>query len=155
VNIKQNMSTKLYFISIIQIILIQISISIHFGHEVGSTSMDSTHYDRRILHQQCSLNSETKDSHRTSFWAAIRSSSVTTNSSNQSHLIPFRRQLIVNNGENRLVTRASSDVVNVNNTIPLGIDQATVDIIVDNQVRENKSNENLRSIFLLSRFQTI
>ncbi len=49
-------------------------------------------------------------------------------------LIPFRRQLIINNGEDLLVTRASADTVNVNNTISLGIDQATVDIIVDNQV---------------------
>jgi hypothetical protein len=134
------MYTKLYLISIIHLILFQISISSRFGHEVGSTSMDSTHYDRRILHQQCPLNSVTKDSHRTSFWAAIRSSSLTANSSNQNLLIPFRRQLIINNGEDRLVTRASANTVNVNNTISLDIDQATVDIIVDNQVRTKNRN---------------
>ena len=129
------MYTKLYLITIIHLILFQISLSSRFGHEVGSTSMDSTHYDRRILHQQCPLNSAIKDLHRTSFWAAIRSSSLTANSSNQNLLIPFRRQLIINNGEDRLVTRASANTVNVNNTTSLGIDQATVDIIVDNQVR--------------------
>ncbi|CAF3222863.1 unnamed protein product, partial [Rotaria sp. Silwood2] len=131
------MYKKFYFISIIQLFLFQISISIHIGHEVGSTSMDSTHYDRQLLHQQCPLNSETKDIYRTSFWAAIRSSSLTTNTSNQSSLIPFRRQLIINNGEDRLITRASSNTGNVNNnnntTTQLGIDQAAVDIIVDNQ----------------------
>ncbi|CAF1177372.1 unnamed protein product [Rotaria sp. Silwood1] len=135
------MYKKFYFISIIQLFLFQLSISIHIGHEVGSTSMDSTHYDRRILYQQCPLNNEIKDIYRTSFSATIRSpsSSLTTNISNQSSLIPFRRQLIINNGEDRLVTRTLSNTINVNNTntIPLGIDQAAVDIIVDNQISGN------------------
>ena len=126
------MCIKLYFISIIQLLLLQISISIRFGYEVGSTSMDSTHYDRS---QQCPLNSDIKERNRKIFWTTIRSSSFIVNSSNQSSLIPFSRQLIVNNGEDRLVTRASSNTDNVNNTISLGIDQAVVDIIVDNQVR--------------------
>jgi hypothetical protein len=129
------MYTKLYLIFIIQLILFHISISVRFGHEVGSTSMDSTHYDRRISYHQCPLNSETKELSRARFWLAIRSSSQTNNSSNQHNLIPFRRQLIINNGEDRLVTRASSNTNNINNTTSLSIDQATVDIIVDKQVR--------------------
>ena len=58
-----------------------------------------------------------------------------TNNSNGNNLIPFRRQFIINNGEDRLVTRASSDTINVNNTDPLDIDQASLDVIVDKQVR--------------------
>ncbi|UJR21859.1 hypothetical protein I4U23_024932 [Adineta vaga] len=133
------MKTKLYLISIIQLFLFQLSISVQFGHEVGSTSMDSTHYDRRIVQQYCSLNNnDGKELNRASFWATVRSSSLTTNSSNQTQLVPFRRQLIINNGEDRLVTRStSSNTTNSNQTIPLGIDQATVDIIVDNQISGN------------------
>ncbi|CAF5195079.1 unnamed protein product, partial [Rotaria magnacalcarata] len=134
------MYKNIYFIVIIQLFLFPTSSSsVRFGHEVGSSSMDSTHYDRRVAHQQCSSNSETKQFHRASFWAAIRSSSaLTTNSSNQTTLIPFRRHLIINNGEDRLVTRASSNKTNVSNTtISLGIDQATVDFIVDNQISGN------------------
>ncbi|CAF3665598.1 unnamed protein product [Adineta steineri] len=132
------MYTNFYFISIIQLLLFQTSISIHFGHEVGSSSMDSTHYDRRI----CSLNNEKKELNRASFWATIRSSPFTMNNTNQSNLIPFRRQLIINNGEDRLVTRSSPSVstlntTNINNSIPLGIDQASVDIIVNNQISDN------------------
>jgi len=135
------MCTKLYLISIIQLFLFQTSISIHIGHEVGSTSMDSTHYDRQIFHSHCPSNNEIKELNRATFWTTARSSSFAINNSNQSTLIPFRRQLIINNGEDRLVTRAASNTTNVNNTITLGIDQAHVDIIVDNQVRM----KNLRS----------
>ncbi|CAF1504777.1 unnamed protein product [Adineta steineri] len=138
------MYTNFYFISIIQLLLFQTSISIHFGHEVGSSSMDSTHYDRRI----CSLNNEKKELNRASFWATIRSSPFTMNNTNQSNLIPFRRQLIINNGEDRLVTRSSPSVstlntTNINNSIPLGIDQASVDIIVNNQVRIRDFKDSL------------
>jgi hypothetical protein len=97
--------------------------------------MDSTHYDRRIFSQQCPINSETKELPRPRFWLAVRSLSLTTNSSNQNNLIPFRRQLILNNVEDRLITRASSTTINLNNTTSLGIDQAKVDILVDKQVR--------------------
>jgi hypothetical protein len=136
------MYTKLYFILIIQLICFHLSITIHFGHEVGSTSMDSTHYDRRILSYQCPLNSEIKDLSRARFWLAIRSSSLINNSTYQNNLIPFRRQLIINNGEDRLVTRASSsNIINLNNTILLSIDQATVDIIVDKQVKIKKKQK--------------
>ena len=131
------MKTKLALISLIQLFLLHSSISVQLGHEVGSTSMDSTHYDRRIIHQQCSLNNnDVKDLNRASFWATIRSPSPSTvNSTNQTQLVPFRRQLIINNGEDRLVTRSpSSNTTNTNQTTLLGIDQATVDIIVDNQV---------------------
>jgi len=135
------MYTKLYFILIIQLINFHLSLTIRFGHEVGSTSMDSTHYDRRILSHQCPLNSEIKDLSRTRFWLAIRSSSLVNNSTNQNNLIPFRRQLIITNGEdNRLVTRASSNIIN---TTLLSIDQATVDIIVDKQVKIKKNKKNL------------
>jgi hypothetical protein len=158
------MCTKFYLISVVQICLFQISSTLHFGHEVGSTSMDSTHYDRRILQQQqhqCSINGENKELHRSSFWAAVRSSSLSANHTNGSHLIPFRRQLIINNGDERLVTRASSNTINVNNTLPLGIDQATVDVVVDNQVRYNNrrrqafslvkklSKRNMKTLFYL------
>jgi len=137
VNTKKIMYIKFYLIFIIQLISFHLSISIRFGHEVGSTSMDSTHYDRRTLNQQCPLNSETKELSRRRFWFAVRSSSLTNNSNNQNNLIPFRRQLIINNGEERLVTRASSNKINLNNTISLSIDQAIVDIIVDKQVKKN------------------
>lgn len=116
--------------------LFQLSISTRNGYEVGSSSMDSTHYDRRISYKKCPVNSEAKDLYRTTYWAIVRSSTTSNHSSNQtSSFIPFRRQLIVNNGEDRLITRASTNSANVNNTTTLGIDQAAVDIIVDNQVR--------------------
>lgn len=125
----------IYFLQLCHLIL-----STHIGHEIGSTSMDSTHYDRRNFHQQCSLNNQIKEFSRPRFWLAVRSSPSSINNSNSNNLIPFRRQLITNNNndEDRLVTRTSSNPINKNETIPLDIDQATVDIIVDKQVNEKK-----------------
>lgn len=105
-----------------------------FGYDVGSTSMDSTHYDRRLFHDQCPTS---HDLTRASFWATARSlSPPSANASNATQWIPFRRQLIVNNGDERLVTRVPIATANstANQTRILGIDQATVDILVDNQV---------------------
>lgn len=142
------MNKSLYSIVIIHLFLLQTISSIRLGHEVGSSSMDSTHYDRRILYQQCPSSSEPKDLHRATFWVAVRSASITSNSSNQTNVIPIRRQLIINNGEDRLVTRTTSNKTNVNNaTNQWGIDQATMDIIVDNQVRNDwiRKRVNLES----------
>jgi hypothetical protein len=101
--------------------------------------MDSTHYDRRNFNDQCLSNSETKELQRERFWLAIRSSSSSMNNNTQKNLIPFRRQLITNNGgEDRLIIRTSPNTITLNNTIELGIDQALIDIIVDKQVREEK-----------------
>ncbi len=133
------MSSAFYYISFI---LLPAVLSARFGHEVGSTSMDSTHYDRRSFYHQCPLNSETKESSRARVWLAIRSSPLTINNSNQSNSIPFRRQLVQNNGEDRLVTRAPANTTSLNSTTPLGIDQATVDIVVDKQVENDTWEEN-------------
>lgn len=133
------MYTKLNLIFLLQLIYFHKCISHRFGHQVGSTSMDSTHYDRRNFNDQCLSNSETKELQRERFWLAIRSSSSSMNNNTQKNLIPFRRQLITNNGgEDRLITRTSPNTITLNNTIELGIDQALIDIIVDKQVREEK-----------------
>lgn len=131
------MPTKIScIVSLHLLLLAQLHAAVQLGHEVGSSSMDSTHYDRRIGHQHCSANNnEGKELNRASFWATVRSLSLPANNTNQSQLIPFRRQLISSNGEDRLVTRApSSNATNANQTHALGIDQATVDITVDSQV---------------------
>jgi hypothetical protein len=127
------MFTKFFLISIIQLYLFQTSFSVRFGHEVGSTSMDSTHYDRRIFQQQCPL----KERYQATYWTNIKSSSA--NNSNGSHVLLFKKQFIINNEEDRLVTRASSETVNVDNTDPLNIDQAVVHIVVNKQVRVTMS----------------
>ncbi len=133
------MYTKLNLIFLLQLIYFHKCISHRFGHQVGSTSMDSTHYDRRNFNDQCLSNSETKELQRERFWLAIRSSSSSMNNNTQKNLIPFRRQLITNNGgEDRLIIRTSPNTITLNNTIELGIDQALIDIIVDKQVREEK-----------------
>ncbi len=123
------MFTKFFLIFIIQLYLFQTSLSIRYGHEVGSTSMDSTHYDRQILQQQCPI----KKQYQATYWANI--TSLSTNNSNGTHVLLFRKQFIINNEQDRLVTRASSSTINVNNTDPLDIDQALVHITVDKQVR--------------------
>ena len=133
---QSSMYTKLLWIFLLQFIVSNSCVSSHhFGHEVGSTSMDSTHYDRRILHDQCPRIGETR---RERFWLAIRSSSMSNQT--QTNSIPFRRQLITNNGEDRLVIRTSPNLNSSNQTISLEIDQAMVDILVDKQVRENQLN---------------
>lgn len=95
--------------------------------------MDSTHYDRRTFQEQCPMQ---KESPRSSFWAAARTLAAPANTTSITQLIPFRRQLVLNTGDERLVTRNAATVPNVNQSTPLGIDQAAVDIIVDNQVRD-------------------
>jgi hypothetical protein len=120
------------------LLLLPTSNGIHVDTDVGSTSMDSTHYDRRLLQQkqaQCFRSNEHNDVyHRETFWTTARSLSLAINNSNTSQWIPFRRQLILNIGDERLVTRTSSNNVNGTRTNSLGIDQASVDIIVDKQV---------------------
>jgi len=95
--------------------------------------MDSTHYDRRIFQQQCPINNQLKQQRQIIYWSNAKSSS--TNNSNGNNLISFRRQFTINNGDDRLITKVSSGTINVNNTDPLDIDQASIDIIVDKQVR--------------------
>jgi hypothetical protein len=129
------MFIKFLLILIIQFIFFQTSFCVHFGHEVGGTSMDSTHYDRRIFQQQCPVNNQLKEQRQVTSWSNIKSSSLSTNNSNGNNLTPYRRLFTINNGEDRLITRISSDTISVNNTDPLDIDQASVDIIVDKQVR--------------------
>ncbi len=145
------MYTKFNLIVLLQLIYFHTCISHRFGHEVGSSSMDSTHYDRRNFHDHCSLNSESKEFPRERFWLAVRSSSSASsmNNNTQKNLIPFRRQLIMNNGEDRLVTRASPNTIALNNTISLGIDQAITYIIVDKQVRKKKENKRFQYKFSL------
>ena len=135
------MFNKVFLISIIHFYFCRTLICVHhFGHEVGGTSMESTHYDRRIFQQQCSINDQMKEQYqviyRTNFKSS--SSSTTTNTTinnNRSSLILFQKRLISNLGEDRLVTRVSSDTIDINNTVPLNMDQSSVDIIVDKQVR--------------------
>jgi len=102
---------------------------------VGGTSMDSTHYDRRVFQQQCPINNQLKEQRQIIYWSNAKSSSSSSNNSNGNNLIPFRRQFTISNGENRLITRASSGTINVTNTGPLDIDQASLDVIVNKQVR--------------------
>jgi hypothetical protein len=137
------MYTKFNWIFLLQLIYSHQCLSHRYGYEVGSTSMDSTHYDRRNFNEQCSTKSETKEFPRERFWLAVRSSS-TTNNNTQKNLVPFRRQLITNNVEDRLVIRASPNTITSNNTIQLGIDQATVDVIVDKQVCAKDDEYNVK-----------
>lgn len=131
------MFTKFFIIIfIIQFSFFQTIFSVLIGHEVGGTSMDSTHYDRRIFQQQCPVNNPLKDQHQYIYWSNAKSSSLsTTNNTNGNNLISYRKQFYINNADDRLVTRISSDTININNTDPLDIDQASVDVIVDKQVR--------------------
>lgn len=97
--------------------------------------MDSTHYDRRVVHDQCVTSNEPKELPRERFWLIIRSVAASNNNNNtQQSIVPIRRQLITNNGEDRLVIRTSPNALAENRTVRLAIDQAMVDIIVDKQV---------------------
>ena len=129
--------------SLFLLLLLRASTGVRLGHEVGSTSMDSTHYDRRLLPDQCSLASgaASRESSRSTFWAAARSLASPLNSTNESSLIPLRRQLIVNTDDERLVTKTPFSSVNTTRTKALTIDQATVDIVVDNQVSSTTLSE--------------
>ena len=97
--------------------------------------MDSTHYDRRIVHDQCVTSNEPKELSRERFWLVIRSVAASnTNNNTQQSIVPIQRQLVTNDGEDRLVIRSSPNAVTENRTVTLSIDQAMVDIIVDKQV---------------------
>ncbi|CAF0896915.1 unnamed protein product [Adineta steineri] len=122
------MLTKFFFISLIQCYFFQISFCVH----IGGTSMDSTHYNRQLLQYQCPINNQIKEQHQTTYWINVRSFSLIndTNTNNSRHLI-------FNNGEDRLITRASSGAIDVDNTDPLDIDQASMNIIVDKQINGN------------------
>ncbi|CAF4868920.1 unnamed protein product, partial [Rotaria socialis] len=91
------------------------SFCLYYGHEVGHTSMESTHYDRRILQQQCPINNQLKESHQTTYLANFKSFPLTSTINNGSGLISSRKQFIVSYEEDTLVTRASSDTIDVNN----------------------------------------
>lgn len=99
--------------------------------------MDSTHYDRRLFHQNCPMGNPLKELQRTSFWAAAPRSLVSNSNitSNSTPLMPFSRQLSLNNGDERLIKRSPPATNNSTRLSSLGIDQATVDIVVENQVR--------------------
>ncbi|CAF3370347.1 unnamed protein product [Rotaria sp. Silwood1] len=137
------MFTKFFLISIIQLYIIQISLCVYVGHEVGRTSMDSTHYDRQFVQQQCPINNQIKESHQVTYLVNSKSLSSSStnnnNNNNESKMISFHRQFIVNYEEDKLVTRASSSPIDVNNTVPLVIDQASIGVIVDKQIIGNLS----------------
>jgi hypothetical protein len=127
------MLIKFLLIFIVQFNCFQKSFCVRYGHEIGGTSMDSTHYDRRIFQQQCPINNQFN---QVIYWSNAQSSSLLlTNNSQGNSLIPIRRQFKINRGENQLIIRASSDTIHVNNTDPLDIDEASVNVIVDKQVR--------------------
>ena len=127
------MSIQLLLLSLLSLSCAWTSLALHSDQHVGSTSMDSTHYDRRTFQEQCPTQRELP---RASFWAAARSLASPANATSVTQLIPFRRQLILNTGDERLVTRAVAAVPNANQSTVLGIDQAAVDIVVDTQVRD-------------------
>jgi hypothetical protein len=127
------MFTKLLLIFILQFEFFQTSFSV----QVGGTSMDSTHYDRRIFQQQCPINNQLKEQSHVMYSSNAKSSLPSTNNSHKNNFIPIRRQYTINNGDDRLIIRASSGTINVNNTDPLDIDQAVVDVIVNKQVRSD------------------
>jgi hypothetical protein len=97
--------------------------------------MDSTHYDRRIFQEQCSINNQFKNLHQVIDWSNTQSSLTLVNNSQGNYLIPIRKQFNINRGDNQLIIRASSDTIHVNNTDRLNIDEASVHVIVDQKVR--------------------
>ncbi|UJR27883.1 hypothetical protein I4U23_009148 [Adineta vaga] len=122
--------------------LLQLSVSIYADYEIGGTSMDSTHYDRRLLQQHCLKHNQVNEPYQSNYWITVRSLpalSMNNNSSNDitNNSIGFRRQLIFNNEYDRLVTRVSSGAIDLNNERPLGIDQASINITVDQQITDN------------------
>ncbi|CAF1481200.1 unnamed protein product [Adineta ricciae] len=85
------------------------------AQQIGGTSMESTHYDRRLFQQkQCYAPHQPKELDQSNYY-------ITT-------------QLIFRNQHDRLVTRVSSGAIDLNNTRPLGIDQASINITVDQQI---------------------
>ncbi|CAF3282215.1 unnamed protein product [Rotaria socialis] len=133
------MFARIFLISIVQLYIFRTSFCLYYGHEVGHTSMESTHYDRRILQQQCPINNQLKESHQTTYLANFKSFPLTSPINNGSGLISSRKQFIVSYEEDTLVTRASSDTIDINNRSPLSMDQAALDIIVDKQIIGNLS----------------
>lgn len=59
---------------VLWIFFIEIAIALHHGHEVGRTSMESTHYDRQRFEQTCSINKQLSSN--------LRDSSVVVNQTN-------------------------------------------------------------------------
>ena len=106
------------------------------AQQIGGTSMDSTHYDRRLFQQkQCYAPNQPKELYQSNYWITVRSvPSFDMNNSFINNSLAFQRQLIFRNQHDRLVTRVSSGAIDLNNTRPLGIDQASINITVDQQV---------------------
>jgi hypothetical protein len=129
------MFTKFIWIFILQFNCFQRTLSVRYGYEVGGTSMDSTHYDRRIFQEQCPVNNQIKDQRQVIYWSNTQSTLSSTNNSQGNSLVPIRKQFIINRGDSQLITRASSDTIHVNNTESLDIDEASVHIVVEQQVR--------------------
>ena len=129
------MFTKFIWIFILQFNCFQRTLSVRYGYEVGGTSMDSTHYDRRIFQEQCPVNNQINDQRQVIYWSNTQSTLPSTNNSQGNSLIPIRKQFIINRGDSQLITRASSDTIHVNNTESLDIDEASVHIVVEQQVR--------------------
>lgn len=129
----------MFLIFLVNFCLIQTSFSIHYGHEVGGTSMDSTHYDRRLFQQQCPINNKNNNQHQVIYWSNIKSTTTTTsNTTNENTLIPIRKKFFINRGDDQYLFKPSSGTINVNNTDPLDIDEAFVTITVDKQVSNQK-----------------
>lgn len=110
------MLRKVLWILFLQINLIEILFALHYGHEVGRTSMDSTHYDRQRFEQICSSNKQ----HRYL-------------SSSNSNSISMQKQLKLNREDILFNLKDDSDAININQTDPLDMDQASLNISVDQQ----------------------
>ena len=121
----------LFQLLILQLSFLHGSIGVRVGHEVGRTSMDSTHYDRRLVQQPCPSDRFQPQVQTALFW-------TTSGSTKNTSLISLSNPLIDIREDDSLVTRASGAIdVNIDN--PLGIDEALVNIDVDKQVRSNTS----------------
>lgn len=101
------------------------------GYGVEGISMESIGYDRQDLGQ---VNDRL--SGRSSLWSI-------KDHRNENYFGINRRQMRTNSKENQLKTQPSSGTIHVNDTDPLDIDEARLNIIVDKGVRSisyRKSN---------------
>lgn len=131
------MLAKVLIPVLLQFWAIEFSFSLHYGHEVGGTSMESTHYDR----QTCSIEEKSLPNlpHQVIRWSTMKSiSAINSNYSPEIFFIPIRKQFQLNRGENLVTLKDDSDVVNINITDILDMDQASMNISVHKQVRSNR-----------------
>lgn len=102
--------------------------------------------DRRNFRQQCSMNNQNiQEFHvRSSSWS-------TSDERNENYIKLIRGQARMITEENQVNTRPSSETIRVNDTDPLDIDEASLNLIVDQQViffsQQNIRLDNLSLIF--------